>query len=98
MTQSCYRHIQEIGLSKLYENDEGSRLLLRSFMGLALLPADQIQPAIELLKKKIRDSPESKQMEIFFSYFKKQWLNSFNPTLWSVNESTWRTNNVAEGI
>ena len=40
MCQACYRNIQEIGLMKLYETDSELRRLLRSFMGLALVPIE----------------------------------------------------------
>ncbi|CAF3409905.1 unnamed protein product [Rotaria socialis] len=41
-------------------------------------------------------SPHSKELKCFLSYFKSEWLNTFQPSTWSVGESTWRTNNYAE--
>ncbi|CAM4847238.1 unnamed protein product, partial [Rotaria magnacalcarata] len=94
--QSCYRNIQKLGLMNLYDNDTDSRDLLRSFMGLALLPIDRIQEAFQILKLHAAASPHSKELKCFVSYFKSEWLNTFQPSTWSVGESTWRTNNYAE--
>ena len=52
MCQACYRNIQEIGLMKLYESDPELRHLLRTFMGLALVPIEHVSDAFKLLKKK----------------------------------------------
>ena len=97
MCQACYRNIQEIGLMKLYENDPQSRHLIRSFIALALLPIEMIPDGFELLKKKVQESPQAHQLKEFLIYFRKQWLNHFKPTIWSVCDSNWRTNNFAEG-
>jgi hypothetical protein len=96
MCQSCYRNIQEIGLMKLYESDPQSRQLIRSFMALALLPIDLISDGFELLKKKVQESPQAEQLKLFLVYFQKQWLKCFKPAIWSVGDSSWRTNNFAE--
>ncbi|CAF4105908.1 unnamed protein product, partial [Rotaria magnacalcarata] len=71
-TQSCYRNIQKLGLMKLYDNDTDSRDLLRSFMGLALLPIDHIQEAFQILKLHVAASPHSKELRCFILYFKTQ--------------------------
>ncbi|CAF3051764.1 unnamed protein product [Rotaria sp. Silwood2] len=54
-TQSLYKHINSLGLSTAYLEDEDLRLACRSTMALALLPQDHIEEAFELLKN---DSPE----------------------------------------
>jgi hypothetical protein len=97
MCQACYRNIQEIGLMKLYESNAELRHLLRSFMGLALLPVEHIQDGFKILKKKLRAFPESDNLKAFQGYFEKQWFRSFKPEMWSVSDSNWRTNNFAEG-
>ena len=98
MSQSCYRHIQEIGLMKIYENDVDIRNILRAFMGLALLPIDYVLDGFKLLKKRIREYSEAEKLKIFCCYFEKQWFENFKPELWSVSDSNWRTNNFAEGM
>ncbi len=82
---------------KLYENDPEARHLLRTYMGLALLPIELIPGGLKLLKKKVRASPNAEQLKIFLVYFEKQWLHQFKPEMWSVSDSNWRTNNFAEG-
>lgn len=82
---------------KIYEDDVQSRHLLRSFMALALLLVEFITCRFELLKKRVKDSAKSEQLKVFVEYFENEWLHHFKPSLWSVCESNWRTNNVAEG-
>ena len=82
---------------KIYETDAEVRHLLRSFMTLALLPIDVIREAFEILKKKVANCAQSNQLQVFVSYFQNEWLNYFKPSMWSVSNSTWRTNNFAEG-
>ncbi|CAF0911596.1 unnamed protein product [Rotaria sordida] len=81
---------------KLYENDLQSRHLMRSFMALALLPNELIPDRFKLLTKKVHESPQAEQLRIFLVYFEKQWLKHFRPTIWSMCDSNWRTNNFAE--
>ncbi|CAF4415714.1 unnamed protein product [Rotaria magnacalcarata] len=95
--QSCYRNIQTLGMMNLYEDDAESRELLRGFMGLALLPIDRIYEGYEILKQRVTTSSQAKQLNAFVSYFEHEWMHVFKPTTWSVNKSTWRTNNHAEG-
>ncbi|CAF3730827.1 unnamed protein product [Rotaria socialis] len=94
--QSCYRNIQKLGMMNLYEDDAESRELLRGFMGLALLPIDRIYEGYEILKQRVTTSSQAKQLNAFVSYFEHEWMHVFKPSTWSVNKSTWRTNNHAE--
>lgn len=84
-------------MMKMYEDDLELRHLLRAFMGLALLPTDLIYEGFEILKEKVQCSSKKDQLEIFVSYFQKQWIQQCKPSMWCVNKSTWRTNNFAEG-
>ncbi|CAF1175010.1 unnamed protein product, partial [Rotaria sordida] len=68
-TQSLYKHINSLGLSTAYLENEDLRLACRSAMALALLPQDHIEEALELLKN---ESPE--ELIDFFKYFHNQWL------------------------
>lgn len=66
-------------------------------MALVLLPAEIIPDGFKLLRHKVLISNHTRQLESFVSYFEKEWLNTFTPSMWSVNRSTYRTNNFAEG-
>ncbi|CAF4189714.1 unnamed protein product [Rotaria magnacalcarata] len=94
--QSCYRNIQGLGLMKIYETDNELRHLLRAFMALALLPIDLIREAFKILKKKVASSSQANQLTTFVSYFQTEWIDHFKHSMWSVSNSTWRTNNFAE--
>ncbi len=89
--QSLYKHIQSIGLSTAYLDDEDTRLTCRSTMALALLLHEHVDEALELLKK---DSPE--EMAEFFKYFEKQWLKRVPTKYWNVSDLEFRTNNFCE--
>ncbi|CAF1103951.1 unnamed protein product, partial [Rotaria sp. Silwood1] len=87
MCQACYRNILEIALMKLYESDPELRHLLRTFMGLALVPIEHIPDGFQLLKKKLRASSEAAKLRAFLDYFEKQWFNNFKPEMLSVSDS-----------
>ncbi|CAF0958882.1 unnamed protein product, partial [Didymodactylos carnosus] len=86
----------QLGMMKLYDDDTELRELLSGFMGLALLPIDRVHEGYEILKQRVTTSSHTKQLDTFVSYFENEWLNVFKPSTWSVNKSTWRTNNHAE--
>ncbi|CAF3416437.1 unnamed protein product [Rotaria socialis] len=69
-------------------------------MGCELKPSaivcDFERAFINAVVKEVSASPHSKELKCFLSYFKSEWLNTFQPSTWSVGESTWRTNNYAE--
>ncbi|CAF5053425.1 unnamed protein product, partial [Rotaria sp. Silwood1] len=91
-TQACYRNIQKLGLSSLYDDDSDIRLMLRKFLALALLPQDQIKTCFKQLCKNI-----DPRLQSFIEYFKQQWMIDMGPHLWCVADSPIRTNNSSEG-
>ncbi|CAF1165111.1 unnamed protein product [Rotaria sordida] len=90
-TQSLYKHINSLGLSTAYLENEDLRLACRSAMALALLPQDHIEEAFELLKN---ESPE--ELIDFFKYFHNQWLKRIPKKYWNVSNLEFRTNNICE--
>ena len=96
-TQSCYHNLQKLGLMNFYEDHTATRDLLRSFMGLTLLPIHQIYKEFELLKKKIIVCEHRQQLKTFVSYIENEWFNIFHPSTWCVSKKRWRTTNFAEG-
>ncbi len=75
-----------------YFDDEDTRLACRSTMALALLPAEYVGEAFELLED---DSPE--ELVEFLQYFRKQWLKRVPKKYWNVSMLKFRTNNFTEG-
>jgi hypothetical protein len=75
-----------------YLDDEDIRLASRSAMALALLPAEYVEEAFDLLEE---DSPED--MAEFLEYFRKQWLKRVPKKYWNVSVLEFRTNNFTEG-
>ncbi|CAF5192661.1 unnamed protein product, partial [Rotaria magnacalcarata] len=51
----------------------------------------------EILKQRVTISSQAKQLNAIVSYFEHEWMHVFKPSTWSVNKSTWRTNNHADG-
>ncbi|CAF3042399.1 unnamed protein product [Rotaria sp. Silwood2] len=92
-TQSCYRNIQRLGLSKLYEDEPDVRLALRKFLGLALLPRNQVKKCFKLLCKN-----SDGRIQSFIEYFKQQWMIDMGSDLWCVADSAIRTNNSCEDL
>jgi hypothetical protein len=90
--QALYKQVQSLGLSEAYSDDEDTRLICRSTMGLALLPIEHVEEAAKLLED---DSPP--EMADFFKYFKYQWLKRVSPKYWNVGTLEFRTNNFCEG-
>jgi hypothetical protein len=75
-----------------YLDDGDIRLASRSAMALALLPAEYVEEAFDLLEE---DSPED--MAEFLEYFRKQWLKRVPKKYWNVSVLEFRTNNFTEG-
>ena len=64
--QAVYRHVQMLGLSQLYINDESSRLRIRKLLALAFLPIVQIPLSFENLKSQC-----SHELQPLFYFFLK---------------------------
>ncbi|CAF4117504.1 unnamed protein product, partial [Adineta steineri] len=79
-TQCLYRHIQSLGLSTFYNNNEEMRLSCRHVMALPLLPVEDVQPAFETL---IEEVPV--ELQPFFEYFEDWWMKKVPFCLWNVS-------------
>lgn len=101
-SQSCWRKLQDVGLRNDYIDNEGLRVLVRSFVTLAFLPLDQVTPAFEVLEETAetyyRDIP---LLEEFVSYFEQVYIGRHTTTrhrtrrtprypahIWNVRERT----------
>lgn len=73
--------------------------ILNLFQKLPLLPIDQIDAGLNLLKKKINtDKNLAHDFEEFVLYFQKTWLNHYVKGDWCVSNKPRRTNNHVEGM
>ncbi|CAF1581158.1 unnamed protein product [Rotaria magnacalcarata] len=90
-SQACYRNIQKLGLSQLYDDDPEVRLILRKFIALALVPRDKVKSCFKLLRRNADD-----RVQEFVQYFEHQWFNVMSSDLWCVADSAIRTNNSSE--
>ena len=90
-SQSLYKQVQQLGLSKAYLEDENVRLSCRSAMALAFVPVQLVEQAVQVLED---ESPP--EMEDFFKYFRYQWLTRVPPKYWNVSKLEFRTNNICE--
>jgi hypothetical protein len=91
--QSIYRWIQTNGLLKIYEEHEDKRQILRAYMALSLLPRDRVMEGHSIVKKCAKKYRDLLQ---FAAYFEREWIKTFNPDLWCVGSSNFRTNNSTE--
>ena len=66
------------------------------FCSLAYLPHDKISPAFTFLECVCQSNYPF--FLRFCAYFKKQWINSIVPSVWSVAFREIHTNNHAEGF
>lgn len=96
-TQALYRKAKELHLSRAYDVDEGTRLLLQQFMCLCLLPHNNIDGQFERLRTRCT----TEKLDQFQRYVGDTWVYAnkvpFEPRHWSVHNMTTRTNNDLEG-
>ncbi|XP_072161462.1 uncharacterized protein [Bemisia tabaci] len=57
LAQSVYRHVQDAGLQAQYrdENDRSIKIGVRSVLGLAFVPTDDVAEALDLLEEDLPD-------------------------------------------
>lgn len=72
-----------------------AQIIIRKFMGLALLPANNIPQAHLWLVTNIPDGMKNNLRE-FLTYFDDEWIRRTTPELWSVFNLNNRTNNFTE--
>ncbi|KAI0220396.1 hypothetical protein LSAT2_028071 [Lamellibrachia satsuma] len=93
--QAVWRKAQELGLRRVYLEDNATFMYVRKLMALPLLPAEHISPVFAVLERKARAEP----LEALVAYIKETWITSrmWPPTSWSVFGQSVRTNNDVEG-
>jgi hypothetical protein len=94
-TQAIWRHVQELGLSAAYRNDEGTNKFCRRLMSLPFLP----QEHIPTMFASIRKEANTEQLKDLCSYIEATWITSqmWSPADWSIFMLPIRTNNDCEG-
>ena len=68
--QSVWRHVQNNGLSKKYQEDDTFRANIKKLIALAYLPLDDIIKGFDLVAAEFDDDAED-----FLDYFEKTWIS-----------------------
>ncbi|CAF4832204.1 unnamed protein product [Rotaria socialis] len=99
-TQAVYRHIQTLGVSQEYNNNEEVRLICRKLMALSLLPLHLVIQSFDDLFELILQAPSNKfdLLKPLFNYFDNYWIKQVDLKKWNVFGLEIRTNNNAEGF
>lgn len=67
--QSVWRHVQDNGLSKKYQEDDTFRINVKKLIALAFLPVNDIINGFELIAAEFDDDDDD--IENFLNYFEK---------------------------
>ncbi|CAM4985558.1 unnamed protein product [Rotaria socialis] len=89
--QSLHRRLVSEGLAVAYRNEEKVRKWSKYTMALALLPPNETENALQLIKL---GAP--KRMKKFVQYVQDFWFNKIGVNMWNVNDLKFRTNNACE--
>ena len=108
LTQNTWRHIQRLGLTQLYTNDDNFKHFCGMIDGLAFLPIQDVGRGMELLRQPRVLHPDAIDL---LNYFDQTYVSGtlienrivppvFPPELWNVYHETTnnfpRTNNFSE--
>ncbi|CAM4818298.1 unnamed protein product [Rotaria magnacalcarata] len=89
--QSLHRRLVSEGLAVAYRDEEKVRKWSKYTMALALLPPNETENALQLIKL---GAP--KRMKKFVQYVQDFWFNKIGVNMWNVNDLNFRTNNACE--
>ncbi len=97
-SQSLWKKIQKLGLSKLYMTNKDFQKYVRTTMSLPYLPSSEIQSASEQLSLIHFDTSPVNMTQIkkFRKYIRTYWLNTVTPEKLSVFNFVRGTNNDCE--
>jgi hypothetical protein len=100
--QSVLRKIRNSKLAIDFVKNEQFNKFIRKHFALCLLPAEQIGPAINLLRQQINsfesNSLKQKMTEIHTQYFSNFWLKEIGPEYITNFGLKHRTNNASENL
>ena len=102
LTQSTWRHIQSLGLTAEYLNQEDFRIYVGKIDGLAFLPVNDVALGMAYLRHNIYPHPQTITLLEYFDqhYVNGTWQNAagignlhrqpprFPPQLWNVHQAT----------
>lgn len=94
-TQAIWRHVQELGLSTAYQQDEGTYHYIRQLMALPFLPHEHIHSTFNNLAS----CATTHALQELIIYIRNTWIESsiWPVESWSVFNQSVRTNNDVEG-
>ena len=102
--QSLWRHIQELGLSRGYRDDERLRHVLRKVMAIGFLPTPLVRNNFALLRNARRTRrliQNYATLNEFFAYVQNTYIDgNFRIPIWNVYDKNMdcRTNNNVESF
>lgn len=97
--QAVMKRVQKLGLKVVYGNNKAVTDIVHCIFGLPLLPATEINLAVQDIRGTIpNNSTESQQLQQLVAYVQRQWIDrqSVGPDRLSVHDNKYRTNNVLE--
>jgi len=95
-TDAVNRNISKLGLKIRIWSNKDLFTIVKMTTSLAYLPVTDISPAFSWLEASA--AANYTPLAAFFKYFRRQWLDSISPSIWSVNARAFTTNNYAEGF
>jgi hypothetical protein len=70
--QCVWRHIQNLGLKKKYQEDKPFHLNVKKLLALAFVPVLDVVKAYELIAEEFSDDDDA--TDDFLEYFEKTWI------------------------
>ncbi len=80
--QSLWKHIQSIGLTTDYRNNDEIKLHVRMCAALAHLPEQDIDDGWLYIQE---SSPPHPKLQEFYDYFVNEWL-AIKPSMWNCHQ------------
>ena len=98
---SClfYKRVRIRGMQERYNADVDFRSFVKSAVGIAHIPKEDIEAAVEVLRRfKFDDDEVLEFQEYLVNYIEDYWINGvFPPRVWSAWDRDDATNNNSEG-
>ena len=97
-SQSIWRKVQKLGLSNVYHSNQNFRTLIRAFMSVPFLAAEQILSTYNQLGLEdiLLSADNMTKITILKKYMRKQWLSGVPANELSIFDCKHKTNNGAE--
>lgn len=74
--RAIWKKTRKLGMTKVLKQNSNAKVVLKSLMALALLPADRIEEGFRVIKTFANRKRLSQKLQKLFIYFEGYWLNS----------------------